>query len=80
MSAERQTLDEALDAAHERCTMAQAELIDRLVRSHVITKAEREPILRHLTAGTMTKDRASAGITWLLATIKERKKIERERA
>jgi hypothetical protein len=64
----------------ERCSADQAQLIDKLVRSHVITDDERRPILEHLSAGTLTKDRASDGIEWLLRTIKERKAAEGEAA
>lgn len=62
----------------ERCTLEQATLIERLVRSRVITDAERKPILHHLTHGTMTKRRASDQIEGLLRAIKERKANERK--
>lgn len=63
----------------DRCTADQAQLIDRLIRSHVFTPAERRPILEHLAAGTLTVQRASDGIEWAFAAIKERKASEKQR-
>lgn len=61
----------------ERCSLQQAALIDKLVRSHVISNSERRPILSRLVAGTLSKDDASKCVEWLMATVKERKAAEK---
>lgn len=62
------------------CTPKQAQLIRRLVRSHVVEESERRAILARLDAGELTKQRARAGVDWLLRTIAERKRDERQTA
>jgi phage recombination protein Bet len=67
----------AVVVEQDRCTAEQAQLIDKMVRSHVITDAERTPILRRLAEGTMTKQRASDAIEWLMREVPARKALEK---
>jgi hypothetical protein len=64
----------------DRCTAGQAQLIDKMVRSHVITADERTPILDRLSRGTMSKDKAAACIDWLTKEIPARKELEKSDA
>lgn len=62
-----------------RATVSQEALIRKLLRSHVITDAEREAIERRLAEG-FTRGTPSDCITWLQSEIKRRKAEEREAA
>lgn len=71
------TEQQAAEDENERCTLEQAQLIDRMVRSHVITDKERTPILNRLLNGEMSKKRAHDCIEWLKVEIPARKAIEK---
>jgi hypothetical protein len=62
------------------CTEGQAALIRKMIKSHVITEEEREPILARLDAGQMSKGRGMDAIEWLQTTLKERKAAEKDEA
>jgi hypothetical protein len=60
----------------ERATHGQVTLIATMVKSHVITDKERDPILRKISEGTFTKERAKECIDWLQTEITARKAVE----
>lgn len=70
----------ARTAEQQPATKKQDELIRKMIRSHVITDEERDPIIAKLDEGKMSKSRAADCIDWLTTTIAERKADEKRAA
>jgi hypothetical protein len=61
-------------------TEGQDTLIRKLLKSHVFTDAERDPILARLDAGTMNKGKAMEAIDWMQKELAARKAAEKDAA
>jgi hypothetical protein len=61
-------------------TEGQDTLIRKLLKSHVFTDAERDPILARLDAGSLNKGKAMEAIDWMQKQLTARKAAEKDAA